>query len=252
LPNSISLGKRSLQVRHWHSSIPFASYLRISSSHLIFASHLRILSSHLIFVSHLRISFSHLIFASHLRILSSHLIFASHLRISIFVFHLRISCSDWLSSMCYRNGIYWLALISQANNTRIQHPRLIPTSHIQLLISHLTFNIATMPSTNPHLCTGCHRKPHAPNQRSCDSCLVRIASNERAITNDSNRPKAGVTTSEIYDLPSPKLTLILSLPYLGNRFQQFQRRGDLLWWNNLRHAPRPPRRQPSSSRGLQP
>jgi hypothetical protein len=84
-----------------------------------------------------------------------------------------------------------------------------------------------MPSTNPHLCTSCHRKPRASNRRSCNSYLVRIAPNERAITNDSNRPKDGVPTSEIYDLPSPKLTLILSLPYLGNRFQQFQRRGDL-------------------------
>jgi hypothetical protein len=78
-----------------------------------------------------------------------------------------------------------------------------------------------MSFTNLYLCTGCHREPHAPNRRFCNSCLVRIAPNERAITNDSNRPKVGVTTSEIYDLPSPKLTLILSLSYLGNRFQQF-------------------------------
>jgi hypothetical protein len=84
-----------------------------------------------------------------------------------------------------------------------------------------------MPFINPHLCTGCYRKPHAPNRRFCDSCLVRIALNERAIINDSNRPKDGVLTSEIYDLFFPKLTLILFLPYLGNRFQQFQRRGDL-------------------------
>jgi hypothetical protein len=84
-----------------------------------------------------------------------------------------------------------------------------------------------MPFINPYLCTGCHREPHAPNRRSYDFCLVRIAPNERAITNDSNRPKDGVITSEIYDLPSPKLILILPLPYLGYRFQQFQRRDDL-------------------------
>jgi hypothetical protein len=84
-----------------------------------------------------------------------------------------------------------------------------------------------MPFTNPHLCISCHREPHAPNRRSCNSYLVRIAFNERAITNDSNRPKDGVIISEIHDLPSPKLTLILPLPYLGHRFQQFQRRGNL-------------------------
>jgi hypothetical protein len=75
-----------------------------------------------------------------------------------------------------------------------------------------------MPFTNLYLCISCHRKPHAPNRRFCDFCLVRIAFNERAITNDSNRLKVGVTISEIYDLPSPKLTLILFLPYFGNRF----------------------------------
>jgi hypothetical protein len=84
-----------------------------------------------------------------------------------------------------------------------------------------------MPFINSHLCTGCYREPHAPNRRFYNSCLVRIASNEPAITNDNNKPKVGVITSEIYDLPSPKLILILSLPYFGNRFQQFQRRGDL-------------------------
>jgi hypothetical protein len=84
-----------------------------------------------------------------------------------------------------------------------------------------------MPFTNLHLCTSCHREPHAPNRRFYDSYLVRIAPNERAIINDSNRLKDGVTTSEMHDLPSPKLTLILPLPYLDHRFQQFQRRGDL-------------------------
>jgi hypothetical protein len=84
-----------------------------------------------------------------------------------------------------------------------------------------------MPFTNAHLCTGCHRKPRASNRRFCDSCLVRIAPNERAITNDSNRLKDSVTISEMHDLPSPKSTLILPLPYLGHRFQQFQRRDDL-------------------------
>jgi hypothetical protein len=78
-----------------------------------------------------------------------------------------------------------------------------------------------MPFTNPYLCINCHREPHAPNRRFYNSCLVRIAFNERAITNDSNRLKDGVIISEMHDLPSPKLTLILFLPYLGHRFQQF-------------------------------
>jgi hypothetical protein len=75
-----------------------------------------------------------------------------------------------------------------------------------------------MPFTNPYLYTGCHRKPHASNRRFCDSYLVRIALNKRAIINDSNRLKDSVTTSEMHDLPSPKLILILPLPYLGHRF----------------------------------
>jgi hypothetical protein len=84
-----------------------------------------------------------------------------------------------------------------------------------------------MPSTNPYLCISYHRKPRASNRRFYNSCLVRIAPNERAIINDSNRLKNSVTVSEMHDLPSPKLTLILPLPYLGHRFQQFQRRDDL-------------------------
>jgi hypothetical protein len=76
-----------------------------------------------------------------------------------------------------------------------------------------------MPSTNPHLYTGCHRKPRASNRRFCNSYLVRIAFNERAIINDSNRLKDSVIISEMHDLPFSKLTLILPLSYLGHRFQ---------------------------------
>jgi hypothetical protein len=84
-----------------------------------------------------------------------------------------------------------------------------------------------MPSTNPYLCTGCHRKPRTSNRRFYNSYLIRIAPNERAIINDSNRLKDSVIASEMHDLPSPKSILILPLPYLGYRFQQFQRRDDL-------------------------
>jgi hypothetical protein len=75
-----------------------------------------------------------------------------------------------------------------------------------------------MLSINLYLYTDCYRKPHASNRRFCDSCLVRIAFNERAIINDSNKPKVGVITSEIYDLLFPKLILILFLSYLGYQF----------------------------------
>jgi hypothetical protein len=84
-----------------------------------------------------------------------------------------------------------------------------------------------MPFINPYLYIGCHRKPRASNRRFYDSYLVRIAPNERVIINDSNRLKDSVTASEMYDLLSSKLTLILLLSYLGHRFQQFQRRDDL-------------------------
>jgi hypothetical protein len=75
-----------------------------------------------------------------------------------------------------------------------------------------------MPFINPYLCISCYREPHASNRHFYNSCLVRIAPNERVIINDSNRLKNGVPISEIYDLPFPKLTLILFLPYLGHRF----------------------------------
>jgi hypothetical protein len=78
-----------------------------------------------------------------------------------------------------------------------------------------------MPFTNLYLCISCYRKPRASNRRFYDFYLVRIAPNERAIINDSNRLKNSVTASEMHDFPSSKLTLILPLPYLGHRFQQF-------------------------------
>jgi hypothetical protein len=52
-----------------------------------------------------------------------------------------------------------------------------------------------MPFTNPYLYTSYYQKPHAPNRRFCNSYLIRIAFNERAITNDSNRSKDGVIMS---------------------------------------------------------
>jgi hypothetical protein len=84
-----------------------------------------------------------------------------------------------------------------------------------------------MPFINLYLCINCYRKPHAPNRRFYNFYLIRIVFNERVIINDSNKLKNSVTVSEMHDFPSPKLILILSLPYLGHRFQQFQRRDNL-------------------------